>query len=144
MKFNLFLLLLITFISVVLSQVPSRVQIQSTTNGHYWALNDDKVVLKKKGSFWIIVPHSHGIFILSADHHDKAVQYNGEDKQLTIEHGDGLQHQSWEFASVGPLPDSPVALRSSQDLHMFAVADTRKKKVVAKTDRQPQWKIIRF
>ncbi|CAB4493374.1 hypothetical protein RhiirA1_443954 [Rhizophagus irregularis] len=87
MKFNLFLLLLTTLTSVVLSQhhiIPGQSIIQLLGRDLYWDVNDG-VVLYPGGvnpARWIIQPLPKGNFIKYIN--GGFVQYNGDSKQLNI------------------------------------------------------------
>ncbi|GBB84088.1 hypothetical protein RclHR1_10710007 [Rhizophagus clarus] len=122
MKFNLFLLLLTTLTSVVLSQnIPGQTIIQLSEHDLYWGLNDTEVVLYPGGieaTRWTIVPYAEGSFI---NYNDKSIQNDGGFKQLTIADG-GTESLTQRWIFEPSLPGIPCIICSSKDKNMCATA----------------------
>jgi len=145
MKFNLLLLLLTTFIAVVssqIAQVPTPMQIQSATTGLFWALDGDNIVAKPQGTNWIIHPYAEGSFISPVGISGKSIQYNGDDRRLTIAENNSTSFdQRWIFLWIfnpGQYQEkTPVAICSSQDPYMCATISGVD--VVADPEELPQW-----
>src|SRR5688572_25600580 len=88
MKFNLFLLLLMTLIAVVLAQaIDLQVKIKLKDSNSFWGLDTsgNNIILTTTGTYWRVksiptVPNGYNIYPVNTG---KIVQDNGKYKQYT-------------------------------------------------------------
>ena len=146
MKFNLFLLLLITLIATVLGQpIPLQQFIRSAKFRHlFWAVDETGtgVVLKEAGDLWVIVPGPEGSVIRSVEH-GGTVTCNGIGKQLTIEGGiDDGKSNLWDVITIGE-EERLTAFRSHLNylFPLFAEIGDDLKVVCGNREEPFQWEI---